>query len=99
MLPLREQNEELAAANASLKAQVEQYGSKFEDFQSTLTKSNQVGPGLGGVQSGCTAGWRSLLCGVMPCALWAAAWGGVLEQQLSGPVLCAAGAQSLRSAC
>lgn len=43
MLPLREQNEELVAANAVLKSQVEQYGTKFEEFQSTLTKSNQVG--------------------------------------------------------
>jgi hypothetical protein len=54
MLPLRDQNEELAAANRLLKEQLEGYHSKFEEFQGTLTKSNQVRPG-------CLAGagaWR-----------------------------------------
>jgi hypothetical protein len=45
MLPLREQNQELASTNQLLKEQLEGYHSKFEEFQGTLTKSNQVGKG------------------------------------------------------
>ena len=39
---VKEQNALLAQANKELKAQLESYSDKFSDFQTTLTKSNEV---------------------------------------------------------
>lgn len=39
---IKEQNALLLQTNKELKAQLESYSDKFSDFQTTLTKSNEV---------------------------------------------------------
>ena len=55
-LVIKEQNVLLHDNNKELKSQIETYCDKFSDFQSTLTKSNEVRRG-----NGWMVGWASAL--------------------------------------
>ena len=50
---MREQNLLLLESNTDLKSQLEHYFDRFDEFKTTLTKSNEVGPRLGALHARC----------------------------------------------